>query len=303
MNDEKKIRPFTMLLIGVMLCTSFFSCDLLFPTVYSVIYDANGATSGSVPTDSNAYRNGATVTILANIGNLDRDDYIFAGWNTKADGTGTTYQPGDTFTMGSAHITLYAQWLEAMETVAAGFFHTMMLKSDGTLWATGYNFYGQLGDGSTSNRYSPVQIMSNVKAVAAGDWHTMILKRDGTLWATGYNGYGQLGDGGTTTHYSPVQIMSDVKAVAAGNWHTMMLKRDGTLWATGYNEYGQLGDGSTATRSTPAQIMSDVKAVAAGYLHTMILKSDGTLWATGSNYWGQLGDGSTTNHSTPVQIM
>jgi len=92
-------------------------------------------------------------------------------------------------------------------SVAAEGYHTMILKTDGTLWATGNNYYGQLGDGTTVNRYTPVQIMSDVKAVAAGGYHTMILKTDGTLWATGDNYNGQLGDGTTTARSRPVQIM------------------------------------------------------------------------------------------------
>jgi len=77
---------------------------------YSVSYNANGATSGTVPVDSNSYAAGATVTVLGNTGGLTKTGYTFAGWNTKADGTGTSYTAGSTFTMGSANVTLYARW-------------------------------------------------------------------------------------------------------------------------------------------------------------------------------------------------
>ena len=79
--------------------------DTARPT-YTVIYDANSASSGSVPTDSNSYVIGALVTVLNNTGNLVRTWYSFIGWNTAADGSGTTYSPGTTFTMGSADLTL-----------------------------------------------------------------------------------------------------------------------------------------------------------------------------------------------------
>ncbi len=95
--------------------------------------------------------------------------------------------------MGSENVTLYAKWMAAIPrvaAVAAGAIHTMILKTDGTLWATGKNDYGQMGDGTTSDRFTPVQVMTNVAAVAAGNAHTMILKTDGTLWATGWNSYG-----------------------------------------------------------------------------------------------------------------
>jgi len=77
---------------------------------YAVTYSANGADSGSVPTDSNDYEEGQMVTVLSNTGNLARTGYSFAGWNTTADGNGTTYTSGNTFEIGSAHVTLYATW-------------------------------------------------------------------------------------------------------------------------------------------------------------------------------------------------
>jgi len=271
---------------------------------FMVRYDSNGATGGTVPVDSASYAPGERITVLGNMGNLVKTGYRFVGWNTKADGTGTSYPPGSSFSMGMEDTMLYAEWNTFMiAAVAAGGFHTMILKTDGTLWATGSNHYGQLGDGTTTNRSRPVQVMRDVQAVFAGGYHTMILKADGTLWATGNNEVGQLGDGTITNRTRPVQVMSGVQAVATGDRHTMILKTDGTLWATGWNYYGQLGDGTMANRSTRVQVMRDVKAVAAGYGHTMILKTDGTLWATGNNLYGQLGDGTTKDRSRPVQVM
>ncbi|AEC02506.1 fimbrillin family protein [Parasphaerochaeta coccoides] len=182
--------------------------------------------------------------------------------------------------------------------------HTMILKKDGTLWATGLNTYGQLGDGTKTNRSTPAKVMSAVVAVSTGNNHTMILKKDGTLWGIGNNLTGQLGDGTKTTAYTPVKVMGNVAAVSAGNNHTMILKKDGTLWATGSNAEGQLGNVGIATvTSTPVQVMRDVAAVSAGSQNTMILKNDGTLWATGLNDRGQLGDGTKTNKTTPVKVM
>lgn len=79
------------------------------PVTYSVTYDANGATSGSVPTDATAYESGATVTVLGNTGNLAKAGYIYAGWNLNAGGTGTNYTAGNTFSI-TDNITLYAKW-------------------------------------------------------------------------------------------------------------------------------------------------------------------------------------------------
>lgn len=80
---------------------------------YSVVYNANGSTSGTVPVDSNTYAEGATVTVLANSGTLTKTGYTFAGWNTAADGTGTDYAPDATFAMGTNNVTLYAKWSQS----------------------------------------------------------------------------------------------------------------------------------------------------------------------------------------------
>lgn len=193
-----------------------------------------------------------------------------------------------------------------VQAVSAGYYHTMILKTDGTLWAVGGNEYGQLGDGTLIDQSEPVSVMSGVKDVAAGNTHTMILKTDGTLWATGSNLDGQLGDS-TLSQFeyqkTPVEVMSGVMAVAVGYYHTAILKSDGTLWTTGSNVYGQLGDGSVSiAQRDPVQVMDNVKSVSAGSEHTMILKNDNTLWGTGSNDYGQLGDGTKVDRNPPVQI-
>src|SRR4030067_648484 len=98
--------------------------------------------------------------------------------------------------------------LFGVAAVAAGGYHTVALKSDGTVWAWGYNGEGELGDGSTTNRSVPVQVtgLSGVAAVAADGYHTVSLKSDGTVWAWGSNGSGQLGDGTTVDRWQPGQV-------------------------------------------------------------------------------------------------
>ena len=183
-----------------------------------------------------------------------------------------------------------------------------------TLQAWGYNRYGQLGLGDTTDRDTPVQVTSDVVAAAAAGEHSLFVKRDGTLWAMGYNEYGQLGLGDTKNTDTPTQVTSvnDVVAVAAGGEHSLFVQRDGTLWAMGYNEYGQLGLGDTTNRNTPRQVTSDVVAVAAGSRHSLFVKRDGTLWAMGFNGFGMLGLGdqrtvslggdSGADRLTPTQV-
>jgi hypothetical protein len=187
-------------------------------------------------------------------------------------------------------------------SVAAGSDHALFVKTDGTLWAMGYNLQGELGDGTTTDRSTPVQVATGVASAAAGYEHSVFVKTDGTLWAMGNNNYGALGDGTATSRLTPVPVVSGVASVSAGLAHTMFVKTNGTLWATGNNADGELGNGSTTTTGIPMQVATGVASVAAGDFHTMFVKTDGTLWAMGANSYGQQGDGSTTPHSTPIQV-
>ena len=178
----------------------------------------------------------------------------------------------------------------------------------GNVWTTGWNQYGQLGDGTVIDKIKFVRVIAHgpkAFAVAAGDIHSVVLKQDGSVWATGRNHKGQLGDGSTVDRNEFVKAMdSGAVHVAAGGYHSMVLKRDGSVWVTGCNEYGQLGDKSIKDRSNYVQAMSSgAQAIAAGSRHSMILKQDGSVWATGYNAYGQLGDGSTMNSHAFMQVI
>jgi alpha-tubulin suppressor-like RCC1 family protein len=97
---------------------------------------------------------------------------------------------------------------------------------DGSLWCWGNNSHGQLGDGTWTNKNTPVQIIpSGVVAVALGNSHTCAIKQDGSLWCWGWNSSGQLGDGTNTDKSSPVQIISSgVSSVSLGGYHTLRNK-------------------------------------------------------------------------------
>ena len=165
---------------------------------------------------------------------------------------------------------------------------------------------GQLGDGTTTNKNTPTQILaSGVSQIAVGHLHSIILKTDGSLHTFGYNYQGQLGDGTNTSRNTPTQILtSGVSQIAAGHLHTLILKTDGSLHAFGWNDFGQLGDGTITNKNTPTQILaSGVAQIAAGTQHSLILKTDGSLHAFGRNGAGQLGDGSLSSKRTPTQIL
>ena len=195
-------------------------------------------------------------------------------------------------------------------SVSAGGWHTIALKSDGTLWAWGQNRGGRLGDGTTIDSLVPIQestAATDWSSVSAGGYHTVALKSDGTLWAWGSNSNGQLGDGTTTSSLVPLQestAATDWSSISVGSDHTVAIKSDGTLWSWGYNVAGQLGDGTKTDSSVPVQestAATDWISSSAGYEHTVALKSDGTLWGWGDNNRGELGNGTTTDSLVPVQ--
>jgi alpha-tubulin suppressor-like RCC1 family protein len=178
--------------------------------------------------------------------------------------------------------------------VEGGYFYTIALKSDGTLWAWGANDRGQLGDGTTINKNIPTKIGTdtNWSTIATGYNTTFAIKTDGTLWVWG-DGYGN----------KPSQIGTDTNwfAVDSSYYCIIALKTDGTIWAWGWNIFGQLGDGTNVDKNIPTKIGTDTKwlAIAAGFNHFIALKNDGTLWAWGDGYGNKPSQiGIDTNWST-----
>ena len=184
-----------------------------------------------------------------------------------------------------------------------------ILKNDGSVWSCGYNGYGELGLGNTTNQSSFIQVTTNinndVKEVVCGGGHSFIIKNDGSVWACGLNGVGQLGLGNITnkTTFTKVTALAnnEVKHLDCGGNFTCIVKNDGSLWVCGDNEYGQLGIGtsdenahSTFTKVT-TNINNDVNQVVCGFGHTFILKNDGTVWSCGNNEESQLGLGDADN--------
>ena len=140
-------------------------------------------------------------------------------------------------------------------TIAGGNDDAYVLKSDGTVWAWGFNEYGDLGNGTTTNSSVPVQVSSltGVSAISNGGSTGYALKSDGTIWAWGFNGNGELGNGTTTASSIPLKAsISGVTLLGVGG--ATVAKSDGTTWDWGDGFFGQLGNGTTTGSSVPAQV-------------------------------------------------
>ena len=191
---------------------------------------------------------------------------------------------------------------KSVKYIALGYYHSAAITKDGSLYMWGYNRSGQLGDGTTTDRYTPVKIMDNVASVSLGGSHSAAVTKDGSLYMWGDNGNGRLGDGTTTDRYTPVKIMDNVASVSLGSSHSAAITKDGSLYMWGYNYYGQLGDGTTTDRYTPVKIMDNVASVSLGGNHSAAITKDSNLYMWGGNGSGQLGDGTTDNKTRPHRV-
>jgi len=294
--------------------------------VMAAVFSAAGASPqdvGTAPPTSNlrviSLWGGARSSVVLLSDGTVWDWGINAG-GKLGDNTVSTFPPSDPFGEGSndRHRPIQVHgpgnngYLNQVIAIMSGEIYTFALKGDGTVWAWGSNMFGVLGDGTTTDRYSPVQVsgLSGVIALGGRGYHSLAITADHSVWAWGWNASGELGDGqpiGTLVS-SPVPIkvvgLSGVTAVTGGYQHSIALLSDKTLMAWGVNSKGQLGDGTNTNTSTPAAVkgLSDVRQVSAGWKQSLAVKYDGTVWAWGDNAFGELGDGTTTNRSLPQPV-
>lgn len=194
------------------------------------------------------------------------------------------------------------------KTITADVGVSMAISKEGTLWAWGWNEFGNLGTGTTSDSNAPLRIASNIVFVSAGVVSAAICK-DGNLWTWGNNSWGGIGDGTNVNRHEPVYITNNVVRVSTGGSHTMAIKSDNSLWTWGANDTGQFGngtidrtlvtvvndnivtlyDGDPIERYTPKKVHGNMIDVFSAGTLSMALTADENLVGWGLNNNGQLG--------------
>ncbi len=194
-------------------------------------------------------------------------------------------------------------------SLAVGYRHVCAIDNSGEAYCWGVNSYGQLGDGTTTDRLQPVRVAGGLHfaSLTAGQQHTCGRTTTGETYCWGGNTYGQLGTG--TTDGSPVPVHVATTApfttVEAGETHTCGLTASGAAYCWGYNGTGQLGDGSTANRTLPTAVLGGVRfvSVTAGRYHSCAITEANEAYCWGYRYDGVLGDGSVIGSATsPVRV-
>lgn len=197
------------------------------------------------------------------------------------------------------------------KSISVGSRYFLAIKKNGTLWACGYNYSGQLGDNTQTDRYTPVQIGtdSNWIMVSASYTASFGLKADGSIWSWGSNNYYQLGDSSLSINFNrtyPQQIgnAKDWRKIEAGYNHVIAIKNNGSLWAWGVNTYGAIGDSTTISKKLPTRVGndSDWLDVNAAYYSNIALKSNHSLYTWGYNAFGEIGDSTFVNRLQPTRI-
>ncbi len=220
-----------------------------------------------------------------------------------------------------------SQYLTDIVEVKAATMHTLALKANGTVYAWGYNGYGQLGSNGGSS-YTPVQVVTGAQKSASGYLEKVVdidvssgndngygtsiaLTESKEVYGWGYSGYGPLGQTGYFTSPIKVSNINTAVGVALGGTDntqfTYILKKDGTVSSLGYNYYGQLGNGKTDSANTELRDVQNLKNVVQivgaqnGHFGAAV-RTDGTVWAWGYNGYGQLGNSKNENSSIPVSV-
>ncbi|MFI4991547.1 MAG: IPT/TIG domain-containing protein [Solirubrobacterales bacterium] len=270
---------------------------LLAPAAPASAAPSTGMAWGSGYGDVPATISGLSGVTAVSIGGLSSDALL-------SNGTVVEWAPGIPFPAP-------VSGLSEVTAVSAGDGYSLALLTNGKVMAWGEeNTYGALGDGTTEESATPVEVsgLTDVTAISAGPENSLALRQDGTVVAWGRNDVGQLGNGSTSgpqtcsiynqaCSTTPVAVsgLSAVTAISAGYEDGLAVESDGTVKAWGGNGRGQLGQGNgdleLHDEPVPVGGLTEVTAVAAGLYHNLALRSDSTVRSWGENSYGELGAG------------
>ncbi|MFL5495278.1 MAG: RCC1 domain-containing protein [Gemmatimonadales bacterium] len=195
--------------------------------------------------------------------------------------------------------------------VSAGNLHTCAVTTDFRAYCWGSNSFGELGDGTTTDRTTPVLVRGGLqfRQVDAGSFgHTCgVTYADRRVYCWGYNRFGQLGDGTTTQHLTPIPVLGghEFRQVTAGDWHTCGVTTSNQPYCWGRDDVGQLGnDPEKRTRLRPVLVAGgyQFRQLDAGSYHTCAVTTDNRAFCWGGGSDGQIGDGKTLARFTPRAV-
>lgn len=212
--------------------------------------------------------------------------------------------------------------LDGFVEISRGNDYGLALKQDGSVWAWGYNGYGQLGNKATSNKSYAAPVLdqtgktelTGVIDISTAMYSSYGITGYGELISWGYNGNGELADKGTSNKVLPnyPTTINNIVKIIPSSYSTVALKADGTVWSWGWNAYGQLANGTTTSSSAPVQMKADSSTYMTNVMDVgstggsfSVTTRDNKVYAVGGNYLGLLGDNTTSNRSyfTEVKAM
>ena len=226
-------------------------------------------------------------------------------------GQNTNGQLGDNTVLPKRTPVSVAGAVKTFCKIAAGEGHSIAIDNMDRIWSWGNNPAGEIGDGTSLNKNTPVSILGDTKTfckIYAGN-HGIAIDKNGRVWGWGANSFGQIGNNSITVRRTPVSVLGSTKTfcqISVNRNHSAAIDKNGRVWAWGDNSYGTLGDNSITRRCTPVAVLGVTKTfckIGSGGLHTVAIDKNGQAWGWGDNSYGTLGDNTVTSKRTPVLVL
>jgi Regulator of chromosome condensation (RCC1) repeat len=282
-----------------------------FNGTYAVMTDGTVKSWGSTPpSGSSLTPTNTTLTSVAAIdGGFSHTCLVKKDGTVWCMGTSVYGELGPGVSLGSTSATpVQVTGLSKVTEVVDGRYHSCALTSSGAIYCWGYNFDGELGNGTTTNSSSPVRVNASGTGqhIAAGAFHNCLLDSMGMARCWGYNGFGQLGVEAMPGLLSPGTALGPgYVGIGAGAYHSCALRGDGAVHCWGDNGYGQLGDGTTDPHINPASVvgLTNATQLAVGDTFSCTRTTTGSVSCWGKGYDGEIGNGTGQGQLTPAGVV